>query len=179
MLSCDKRLPLDTWPSSGSQESNQFSTFNSSRNSDQGILLSTTPSATGAVPVHIGAETLRKRSRSTQFPCRHLQEGRRPWVLQYRWIIRIILLLDSKDSRNQNFNLTNKFPTPSTFSCWKTRWLLVLIFFSEAMLWTKEVQTSQERMNSMNDSGEFYDVESICGGKFSRSQQGFQVRDLC
>ena len=39
MLSCDKRLPLDTWNMSGPQENffgNQFSTFDSSRNHYQG-----------------------------------------------------------------------------------------------------------------------------------------------
>ena len=32
---------------------------------------------------------------------------------------------------------------------------------------TSQVQELQERRNSLNDSGEFHDVESICSGKFS------------
>ena len=49
MLSRDKRLPLDTWNSSGLQENvfgKQFSTFDQSQNHYQGIHHSTTPGAT-------------------------------------------------------------------------------------------------------------------------------------
>ena len=56
MLSCDKRLPLDTWNLSGSQENvfvNPRSRFESSRRHFQGILHSWNQSATGAVPVHV------------------------------------------------------------------------------------------------------------------------------
>ena len=56
MLSCDKRWPLDTWNLSGSQENvfvNPRSLFESSQTPYQGILHSATPSATGAVPVHV------------------------------------------------------------------------------------------------------------------------------
>ena len=56
VLSCDKRLPLDTWNLSGSLENvlvNPRSIFGSSQTPSQGILRSTTPSATGAVPVHV------------------------------------------------------------------------------------------------------------------------------
>ena len=61
MLSCDKLLPLDTWNVSGPQENafgNQLSAFDSSRNHYQRIHHSTTPGATGSVPVRIGAGTL-------------------------------------------------------------------------------------------------------------------------
>ena len=60
MRSCDKRLPLDTWNMSGPQENafgDQFSSFVSSRNHCQGIHHSTTPGATGSVPVHVGTGT--------------------------------------------------------------------------------------------------------------------------
>ena len=56
MLSCDKRLPLDTWNLSGTQENvfaNPHSTLESSQTPDRGILHSTTPIATGEVPVRI------------------------------------------------------------------------------------------------------------------------------
>ena len=55
-LSRDKRLPLDTWNTCGLEENvygNQFSTVDSSRN-HQTNHLSTTPGATGSIPVHIG-----------------------------------------------------------------------------------------------------------------------------
>ena len=61
MLSRDKRLPIDTWNTSGPQENvfgNQFSTIDSSRNHCQGIHHSMTPGDTGSVPVHIGTRTL-------------------------------------------------------------------------------------------------------------------------
>ena len=57
MLSRDKRLPLDTWNTSGLQENvfgDPFSTFDSSRNHYQGIHHCTTPGAAGSIPVHIG-----------------------------------------------------------------------------------------------------------------------------
>ena len=60
MLSRDKRLPLGTWNASGPQENvfgNQSSTFDSFRNHYQGIHHSTTPTAAGSVPVHVGAGT--------------------------------------------------------------------------------------------------------------------------
>ena len=62
MLSCDNRLPLDTWNLSGSQENvfgNPRSVFESSQTPCQGSLSlhSTTPSATGAIPVHVRTGT--------------------------------------------------------------------------------------------------------------------------
>ena len=80
MLSCDKRLPLDTWNVSGPQEDvfcNQFSTFGSSRNLSQGIHHSTTPGATGPVTVHIGAGTLVARATTGS--------GSKKW----RWLIHL------------------------------------------------------------------------------------------
>ena len=65
MPSCDRRLPLDTWNPSGQQENvfaNPRSMFESSQTPCQGILHSTTPSATGAVPVHVCTGTLVARS---------------------------------------------------------------------------------------------------------------------
>ena len=65
MLNCDRRLPLDTWNPSGQQDyvfANPRSVFESSQNPSQGILDTTTPSATGAVPVHVCTGTLVARS---------------------------------------------------------------------------------------------------------------------
>ena len=60
MLSRDKRLPLDIWNLPGLQE-NVFGKprpmFDSSQTPHQGILHSTTPSATGALPVHVWGDT--------------------------------------------------------------------------------------------------------------------------
>ena len=83
-LSRDKRLPSDTWNTSGLQDNvfgNQCSTFVSSQNHYQGIHHSTTQGATGSVPLHIGTTTLVARDEDltrAQFQCRHLEESRRP-----------------------------------------------------------------------------------------------------
>ena len=61
MLSRDKRLPLDTWNASGPQENGlviNFLHLIRPPNHYQGIHHSTTPGATGSVPVHIGTTTL-------------------------------------------------------------------------------------------------------------------------
>ena len=61
MLSRDRRLPLDTWNLSEPQENvfgNPRSKYDSSQKLHQGNLHTTTPSATGAIPVHGSAGTL-------------------------------------------------------------------------------------------------------------------------
>ena len=60
MLSRDKRLPLDTWKTSGLQENvfgNQCSTFDSPRNPSQEIHSCTTPRETESVQQAIGTRT--------------------------------------------------------------------------------------------------------------------------
>ena len=60
MLSRDKRLPLDTWNTSGLQGNvfgNQFSTCDSSRNHPQRIHSCATPRETGSVPQATGTVT--------------------------------------------------------------------------------------------------------------------------
>ena len=60
LLTRDKRLPLDTWNTSGLQENvfgNQFPTFRSFQNHHQRIKHSATPGAIGSVPVHAGTRT--------------------------------------------------------------------------------------------------------------------------
>ena len=59
MQSCDKRLPLDTWNTSGERQNvlgNQFSTFDSLHNHYQGIHYSTTPSAIESVTGRLAQE---------------------------------------------------------------------------------------------------------------------------
>ena len=56
----------------------------------------------------------------TQFQCRHLQEGRRLWFRQYRWMFRRTLWLDSKDSTFRSCNETNSWNSQS-FWVWKIR----------------------------------------------------------
>ena len=140
MLSCDKRLPPDTWNRSGSQENvfaNPRSTLESSQISFRGIHPFATPSAAGEVPVHIstGAHVAREEERlgsTIAMPT--------PFFL---WKFHRVLWLDSKDSRYRNFNV-DKIPAPSSFVCWKIRFrnqaTTCSDFPSEAMLWIKEVE---------------------------------------
>ena len=61
MLSRDKRLPLDTWNTSGLQENvfgDHFSTFDSSRDRPQGIHSCAPQRERGSVPQAAGSETL-------------------------------------------------------------------------------------------------------------------------
>ena len=60
MLSRDRSMPLDTWNLSGTQGNvfgNPRSMFDSSPTLYQGILHSTNPSATGAIPVQVSTGT--------------------------------------------------------------------------------------------------------------------------
>ena len=82
MLSFDKRLPPDTWNTSGLQDNvfgNQFSTFDSPRDHHQGIHPYAPQKERGSVPPATGSRTFFRKTNKveTQFQCRHLQEGRR------------------------------------------------------------------------------------------------------
>ena len=68
MLSRGKRLPLDTWNTSGLLENvvgNQFSTFDSPRDHHQGIHLCAPQRKRESVPQATGSGTLDKQSRDT------------------------------------------------------------------------------------------------------------------
>ena len=104
VLSCDKRLPLDTWNLSGSQENvfvNPRSRCESPRTPCQGILHSTTPSATGAVPVHVCTETLVARGEErigSTVPMPTIA-GRPSTVNSFfQWIFHRIPRLDNRDT---------------------------------------------------------------------------------
>ena len=86
MLSCHKRLPLDTWNRSGSQENvfaNPRPTLESSQTHHRGSHQFATPSAAGEAPAFMSTKRLvaREEERNeleTQSQWRHLHEGRRP-----------------------------------------------------------------------------------------------------
>ena len=82
MLSRDKRLPLDTWSTSGSQENvfgNHLFTFDSPRDHPRGIQSCASQSERGSVPQATGTDFSQEMTNKieAQFQCRHLQEGRR------------------------------------------------------------------------------------------------------
>ena len=126
VLSCDKRLPLDTRNMSGPLENvfgNQFSANDSSRNHYQGIKF-----------IILRHQVLQDRFRcilvrgllsqemkielGAQFQCRHFQEGRRPWVHEFQWIFRRIRWLISKDSKYRNFKSTNSLHFLHFYDWW-------------------------------------------------------------
>ena len=80
MRSRDKRLPLDTWNTSGLQENvffvNQFSTFDSPRDHLQGTHSCATQREQGPVPQAAGTGTLFTKSCSGRW-CPHVSNRRR------------------------------------------------------------------------------------------------------
>ena len=122
ILSCDERLPLDTWNLSRSQENvfgNPRSMFESSQTPYHGILHSTTPSATGAVPVHVCAGTPVARGEDTNW--KHNSNVDTSTMSS-------LLPVDIPQSsmvgqqRQQISELEfDKLLTPRSVFCWKTR----------------------------------------------------------
>ena len=113
MLSCDKRLPLDTWNLSGLQENvfaNPRSTLESSQIPDRGIHQFATLSAIGEVPVLIrsGAPGAREEERIGNTIPMPTFASRPSTIRSFALLIfHRVLWLDSKDSRYRNFNLIN------------------------------------------------------------------------
>ena len=113
MLSCDKRLPLDTWNLSGPQENvfgNPRSVFDSSQTPYQGILHSTAPRATGAVPVHggTGARVARDEERfGSTIPMPMFPGPPSTMNSLFASGKHRIQWLDSKDSGYRNLNSIN------------------------------------------------------------------------
>ena len=149
MLSCDTRLPLDTWNMSGPQENvfgNQLSTFDSSQNHYQRIHHCTTPGATGSVPVHIGTGTLVGRDDDRIKDTIPMPTfARRPSTMSLFIPVDIPQNSMVGQQRQQKTELQfDKFLTPSTFLCWKIRFKNQVTTCSdhpsEAMLWIKEVE---------------------------------------
>ena len=148
MLSCDKRLPPDTWNRSGSQENvfaNPRATLESSQTPHRGIHQFATPNATDEVPVltSTGAPVARKEERigntipMPTFACR-------PSTMRSFGPVDISQSSMVGQQRQQISELQfDKFPNPSSFLCWKTRFknhaTACSGFPLEAKLWIKEV----------------------------------------
>ena len=112
MLSRDKRLPLDTWNTSGPQENafgKQFSTFDLSQKHHQEIRHCTTPRETGSIPQAVGTVTsvARDEERSDTIPMPTF--ARRPSTMSslFCWIFRRTPWLDSEDGKYRSCNSTN------------------------------------------------------------------------
>ena len=113
MLSRGKRLPLDTWNTSGIQKNvfgNHVSTCQSSR---KGIHHSTTPGTTGSLPVHIGTGTPVARDEgrikgTTPMPT----FARRPSTMNSSLLVEIPLNSSVGQQRQQMSELQfDKFPS--------------------------------------------------------------------
>ena len=118
---------------------NRSSTFESSRTPYKGLLHSTTPCATRAVPVHVctGTPVARGEERiGSTIPVPTL--AGRPSTMNS------FLPVDIPQSSMVGQQRFDKFTTPSTFSCWKMRFKNQVSSCSdfpwEAMLWIKDVE---------------------------------------
>ena len=103
MPSCDRRLPLDTWHRSGSQENvfaNPRSTFESSQTPCRGIHHFATSSAAGEACGKRG-RTNWKHNPNADI-CKKAADHERLYASGYSTEV---LWVDSKDSRYRNFNL--------------------------------------------------------------------------
>ena len=149
MLSCDKRLQLDTWNRSGSQE-NVFATSRSTLESLQtpyrGIHPFMTHNAAGEAPalVSTGALVARGEERfgnTIPMPMSACE----PSTMRSLSPVDISQSSMVGQQRKQFSELQfDKFPTPSSFLYWKIRFKSQMTtcsdFPSGAMLWIKEVE---------------------------------------
>ena len=126
ILSHDKRLPPDTWNTLGLQEIvfvNQFSTFDSPRDHPQGIQSCVPQRERGSVPQAAGLETLFARNvKQNRGTIPTPTFAGRPSTMSST--IQVDFPQNSMvgQQRHQISELQfDKFPTPSTFSCWKIR----------------------------------------------------------
>ena len=166
MLSRDKRLPLDTWNTSGLRENvfgNQFSTFDSRRDHPQGIHSGAPLRERGPVPQATGSQTLfardDKQNRGTS-PMPTFA-GRPSTIMSAT--MRVDFPQNSMDGqrREQISELqSDKFLNPQSFLVWKVRFknqvTTCSLFPSEAMLWIKEVEmvdSVEELKSSRSVSG--------------------------
>ena len=143
LLSRDKRLPLDTWNTSGLQENvfgNQFSTFGSTRDRPQGIHSCAPQREQGSVPQPTGTATLftrnDKQNRDT-IPMPTF--AGRPSTMSS-----LILVDFPKNSMVWKIRFKSQVTTCSDFP-------------SEARLWIKEVEMVDslegERFSKFRDAG--------------------------
>ena len=181
VLSCDKRLPPDTWNLSGLQENvvaNPRSKLESSQTPYRGIHQCATPRATGEVPVLIstGAPVAREEERIGN-------TGPMPTFASRPSTTSSFLPVDIAQSsvvgqpRQQISELQfDKFPNPSSFLCWKINFRNQVTtcsdFPSEAMLWIKEV----EMVDSMD---ELKSSRSVAGKKFLPNFEMLDAKIAC
>ena len=126
MLSRDKRLPLDTWNTSGLQENvfgNQFSTFDPPRGHPQGIQPCASRRERGPVPQATGSGTLFERDDKQNRDTIPMPTfARRPSTMSSIILVEFPQNSMVGQQRQQLSELQfDKFPNPQSFLVWKIR----------------------------------------------------------
>ena len=151
LLSRDKRLPLDTWSQSGVQENafgNQFSTFDSPSDFPQRISSDDVQRNREAVPLDLQSKaktSLTSEDGQNYGTIPLLMFASRPLTTSSKHPVDIPQNYLVGQQRQQISELQfDRFPNPSSFLVWKTRFKTQVSsgsdFPSEAMLWIKEVE---------------------------------------
>ena len=149
MLSRDRILRSDTWNLSGTQGNvfgNPRAVVDSSQTPHQGILHSTHQSATGGNPVQWSTgRPVAKGEEQIGSTVPVPSFARRPSTMNSFSPAEIPQKSMADQQRLQISELHfDKFPTPSTFSCWKIRFKNQVTTCSdlpsEVMLWIREVE---------------------------------------
>ena len=116
----DRRWPLDKWnlcETQGNVFGNLRLMFESSQTPNQGILHSTAPSATGAIPVQVSTGYLSREMKKNWEHNSNADVCRNAVDHQFSF---------ASGNTTEFYGWTGKtadikFPTPSTFSCWKKK----------------------------------------------------------
>ena len=149
MLSRDKRLPLETWNTSGLQENvfgNQCSTFESPRDHPQGNHSGAPQRERGSVPQATRSGTLFARNDKQSREAIPMPTfARRPSTMSSTIPVEFPQNSMVGQQRQQISELqSDKFPIPQSFLVWKIRFKNQVAtcsdFPSDAMLWIKEVE---------------------------------------
>ena len=156
MLSRDKRLPLDTWNTSGPQENvfgNQLSTFDSPRDHPQGIHPCAPQRERGSVPQATGSGTLFARDdKQNRDTIPMLTFAGRPSTVSSLMPVGFPQNSMVGQQRQQTSELQfDKFPDPQAFLVWKKPTTCSDIP-SDAMLWII-VDSLEELKSSRSVSG--------------------------
>ena len=142
MLSCDTRLPLDTWNTLGLQENvfgNLFSSFDSPRDHPQRIQSDDVQRNREAVPIHTSEDRLNHGT--IPMPI----FATKPWTTSSTMSVELPHSYMVGQQRQQISELHfDKFPFPQSFLVRKIRFKNQVTtcsdFPSETMLWIKEVE---------------------------------------
>ena len=76
-----------------------------------------------------------------QFQCRHLQEGRRPWVHHCRWRFRHNSRVGQQRQQISELQF-DKFPTPATFACRHVRYAFLKFVFTSLCQHTSQLASA-------------------------------------